>query len=168
MTSEKSLASRQHTRQEILRCFREAKHTEASRTIMEAIESGEVKIRFIRNLQVGGRVGDSGTILVNSTMKMDDMLCAIIHEGQHALDMRTELIPPSSQATIVQRAFAELRAHKVAAQFAELNQLTEAGAYRHSLLSPQQLAISIVESYEDLRRISDNALMEIIRSVYGN
>jgi hypothetical protein len=119
-----------------------------------------------RNGARRGRTLASGTILVNRTMKMEEILCTIVHEGRHTLDMKAGRIPKPSQATVEARAFAELSAHRDAADFARLNQFTEAQAYRHSQLSPQELAISIVSSYANLRRISDKALMEVITRVY--
>jgi hypothetical protein len=95
-------------------------------------------------------------------MNIEEALATVVHEGRHALDIVQGIIPRPSSATLVDRAFAELRAFTAASEFAQLNNLTQAQAFRHAALGPKELLISIADSYKSLAGITNNQLQQAL------
>ena len=95
-------------------------------------------------------------------MHMHDVLSTVVHEGRHALDIGKGVIPAPGAASLGEHAFAELRAFSESSKFAVLNNLDHAEAFRLARLGPQELAISIADSYPHLRGITDGELMDAL------
>jgi hypothetical protein len=155
-----------HSRAEILAAFRAAHHTARSRAILLAIDTKTMAVVCSARLKGAGRAAYTH-ITVNRTMNMDDILATLVHEGQHYLDMASELIPPPHLASMEQRLLAEARAHYRAAEFARLNDLVSAQAYRHAQVWPEVLLESIVQSpsYPFVNNIPDALFARVLQGM---
>ncbi|NNB93410.1 hypothetical protein HJC10_03990 [Corallococcus exiguus] len=80
-------------------------------------------------------------IVVNGSMRIDDVLAAIVREGQHCLDVKIGLILPSNPGGKLE-LLAELRAHRAAADYAHLNEMTSARMLDYDFRS---LAVNFLE-----------------------
>lgn len=137
-----------HESEEILKRFHGSEHTETSAQVSEALQSGKMKIKFDPKLAKGGTAAGGGKIEINSSMNMDDILSTIVHEGRHELDMAAGTIPLPAVATDAQTALAELRAFRSAADFAKLNNLVKADAFKHAGADPSAVLVGIMDAYK--------------------
>jgi hypothetical protein len=151
-----------HTAEAVLGAFRGAEHTPLSREVLDALDSGALRMHLSPGLNVAGTTRSASEIAVNSTMHMHDVLSTVVHEGRHALDISKGIIPSPGAASLGDHAFAELRAFSSASDFAKLNNLTHAEAFGLARLAPQELAINIAESYPHLKGITDGELMNAL------
>jgi RHS repeat-associated protein len=150
-----------HEAEDILSRFHSSSHTETSGAVSKSIQSGKMKINFDPKMSGGGAAAGTGEITVNSSMNMDDILSTIVHEGRHELDVVAGTIPLPGLASPAQTALAEVRAFKAAAEFAKVNNLTNAASFRHAAMGIRELAISVVESYG--LKVTDAQLWNAIR-----
>src|SRR5207249_11435668 len=63
-----------HTAEAVLGAFRSAEHTPLSREVLDAMDSGALKLHLSSTLKSGGTTRSAGEIVVNSTMHMHDVL----------------------------------------------------------------------------------------------
>ena len=164
-SSRASSSGHSHADADIFERFRSAAHTDTSRAILEGIESGQISTSFSSRIAGGGTTSETGAVVVNNTMHMDDVLATLVHEGRHSLDIAGRIIPPPSAANQVDRLFAELRAFTAASEFARLNNLTGSSALQHAGMEVRALAMSIADSpaYATLNGMTDKQILGAIR-----
>jgi RHS repeat-associated protein len=134
-------------RQEILAAFKGAAHTPMSLRVLEALESGALKVVFRVMREKAGFVARAGKMYINKTMSMDDILNTMVHEGTHALDLGKGIIPPFKSAGPLDVALAELRAFWNALKFAEKNGFAASGMGKFFGYSPASLLNALAMKY---------------------
>jgi hypothetical protein len=157
---------------ELLDAFRNSKHTETSKEVLDAIDSGELKMQYkgagemfqeTEDLAIVGYSEGLKTITVNYERNIDDILTTIVHEGQHELDILAKKFDLNnlSQYKI---AKAEFRAHKAQGEFAKLNNLKNASSFRYSQMDDTGLIQDIYIRYMDeIGDLSEESLSRAVR-----
>jgi hypothetical protein len=151
-------------RKAILKAFRNVVHTSTSREILEGIEAGKITVIFKRSLRsTQGGFAKGNRIYINANKSIEDILTYLVHEGRHQIDKAAGIIPIDNPGGVVS-LFAELRAHKDAALFAEANGFKSAHGYKFHGKGLVELAINIEEEYQKQigRRLTDDELFKAI------
>ncbi len=146
------------SKEKIIQQLKDAKHTDTSKEVLDALENGSLKLNLDPGLKTSGKTSSPDAITVNNAMHMDDVLNTVVHEGRHSLDMAEGVIPLPGNASKSEHAFAELRAFSAESEFAVTNGLSNSSAYKRSVMDPRALAVSIADSYESLKGITDAEL----------
>jgi hypothetical protein len=155
--------------EEIIEAFKNSKQTEASRKILEALESGKIKLQLDAELTTAGRALSPTEILLRPDMRMQDTLGLLVQEGQHALDMAGGVIPLPKEANALQRLLAEALGWSAELQYLKLNGYTDSATYRLMHIHPMNLLEILGKSYigsEAMRNLSDASLKSILDRMF--
>ncbi len=140
-----------HTREAIMAAFRSAKPTAASRAILEALDSGALRVEF-KALEKGGTTASATEIVVNNTMHMEDVLDTLVHEGSTRSTLERDHRPPGlnlpGYSLVSELAHAELRAFSSAIEFAQANQFAISGMKKFYNRNPMSLLVDIAVGYD--------------------
>lgn len=142
-----------HSRDAIMQAFENAVHTTTSKAVFNGIKDGTLKVKFRKFGGSGCSAG--GWMFVNRTMKMDDVLTILVHEGRHQLDKAAGIIPFENPGGGVS-VFSEMRAWSSSSNFAVKNGFLN----RHSEQAgnwnaPREFAIEIGTSPNYLGQFGD-------------
>lgn len=151
------------SRSEILQAFANARHTVASRAVVDAVESGGIRVAFRRKLSKAGWARGN-FVAIRRTKDFGGMLTTMVHEGQHCLDIQSGIFPAENPGGTI-CLLAEMIAWKEAARFAVLNGYTHTVAFRMANLAPRELAITIEKQYQKAigSELSLDQVREVIR-----
>jgi RHS repeat-associated protein len=153
-----------YTEQQLLQMLVDRTKTPSAKDILAALKDGSLQVvtdpTLIGTVKKGG-CNSGNVISIRPGLNEHDLLTTLIHEGQHAMDIRAGM-PLFENASLFEKAKAEARAFGAEIAYMEANSLVKASQWNLTKMGAREAWISIANSYPDFMALSDAEFIECI------